>query len=1003
LLTKILGKRPRGSWMILPSLTALSAVVACSAPGKGALIMAISTDMQAPKDISTISIFVTEGSTVKFDYVGRVTPFGTVGLPSTLALVEPDDPSTQIQIRVIGYNVNQARVLRDIQTTVPHQRTALLRVPLNSIDIGSGSGQLPDQSLPVSMAATATAANVNVDDAGATDQGGAYTYTGIGMAAEGLSTFDPDMINSKCDPNQQCLLAGETCMTTVNGVCASAVVDSTQLPAYDDSIVFGTNGSPLNLGACFNVQSCFGGAAQVARVTQIDFGQGTSGAPTQCTFALPELGASTSSGGDAGSDAPSDAAVAEDGGEGAIIDASSTSGGASGGGSSSGGGAGEDSGATAGTACGSMTCVDGEYCCTLTAAEAQAVGLSSQSTCTTSASTCSALMQQASSKTGASDGGTALADAAVQSAVIALAAGEDAGVPNPIAVADAGAGAGSTGSLGNVNVATLNFAMVTTGAQAVGACNTQGQCFVPIENDADGGAGWSLSGSTVTLAPGFCAQIMAGTAQLFATDNSACTSMTNSVPVCEPQPGDFGDGGIGSEEDASGLLPDAGISAGDGGTMGFTADGGARAASDGGVGEFFDAGIPTTDATAGGGFTFDAGAGFPDAGVAEAGAAILTGVSAIVAGPYTTCAILETGSVDCWGFVFDGFPSSPQPMPGLANVTSGAVGGDTSQGFACALESGGAAYCEGNNTTGQLGDGDTQQTTTPFPVTGLNAASSIRAGDAFACALTAGEVECWGDDTYGQVGADNSDQTTFTTPQLVGGIEGAVAIATGSNFACAIVGGTQVECWGSNAYGVLGDLDGQSSSYQPVAVTGFGTEAQLTAIAAGTNHVCVTTSTSDVYCWGANDSGQLGTGAGPVGQEAMSSTPVLSLQGEILSALAAGGSNTCVLTQGKQVLCWGSNEYEQLGPSGPAGASSTFIGVGGVNNVSQIVVGQDHVCALISGGTVTCWGDNEQGQAGTGQPSIDVSPSTVVAPGTSPSEEDGGSMTGTIDAGAPAD
>src|ERR1700722_9532990 len=88
----------------------------CSATPKGSLMLAISTDMQTPKDISIVSIFVSEGSTVKFDYVGRVLPNGTVSLPSTLALVEPEDPNAQIQIRVIGFNEQTPRVLRDVET-----------------------------------------------------------------------------------------------------------------------------------------------------------------------------------------------------------------------------------------------------------------------------------------------------------------------------------------------------------------------------------------------------------------------------------------------------------------------------------------------------------------------------------------------------------------------------------------------------------------------------------------------------------------------------------------------------------------------------------------------------------------------------------------------------------------------------------------------------------------------------------------------------------------------
>src|ERR1700723_77533 len=88
-------KRGLGSFacMLTGSIVVASG---CSATPKGSLMLSISTDMQTPKDISTVSIFVTEGSNVKFDYVGRVLPDGTVSLPSTLALVEPDSPDTQV-------------------------------------------------------------------------------------------------------------------------------------------------------------------------------------------------------------------------------------------------------------------------------------------------------------------------------------------------------------------------------------------------------------------------------------------------------------------------------------------------------------------------------------------------------------------------------------------------------------------------------------------------------------------------------------------------------------------------------------------------------------------------------------------------------------------------------------------------------------------------------------------------------------------------------------------
>jgi hypothetical protein len=83
---------PRPLTRALPycACTCALAALSCSAPSKGALILEISTNMQAPKDIDVVSLYVETDSVPKFDYLGRVRPQGTVDLPSTLAIVEPD-------------------------------------------------------------------------------------------------------------------------------------------------------------------------------------------------------------------------------------------------------------------------------------------------------------------------------------------------------------------------------------------------------------------------------------------------------------------------------------------------------------------------------------------------------------------------------------------------------------------------------------------------------------------------------------------------------------------------------------------------------------------------------------------------------------------------------------------------------------------------------------------------------------------------------------------------
>jgi hypothetical protein len=217
----------------LLAVACVAAATSCSVPGKGALVLAISTDMQAPKDIDVVSVFVSTNSVPKFDYIGRVTPEGKVILPATLAIEEADDPNTQVRVRIIAFRGTQPRVLRDVLTTVPHQRSVLLRLPLDFLDVGSvQSGSLPQKYLP--------------------DE---HTVNDGPTAWDPTDTTD---IVPTCD-----LTKG---LTMVHGVCVDDSVDSSLLPEYSGSAVFGDGGlQSSGLPAqCFDVASCFALAAPVA-------------------------------------------------------------------------------------------------------------------------------------------------------------------------------------------------------------------------------------------------------------------------------------------------------------------------------------------------------------------------------------------------------------------------------------------------------------------------------------------------------------------------------------------------------------------------------------------------------------------------------------------------------------------------------------------------------------------------------------------------------------------
>jgi alpha-tubulin suppressor-like RCC1 family protein len=135
----------------------------------------------------------------------------------------------------------------------------------------------------------------------------------------------------------------------------------------------------------------------------------------------------------------------------------------------------------------------------------------------------------------------------------------------------------------------------------------------------------------------------------------------------------------------------------------------------------------------------------------------------------------------------------------------------------------------------------------------------------------------------------------------------------------------------------------------------------ITAIAAGASHTCALLTDGTVQCWGNNDNGQLGNGTMSMDG---CSTPVAvsSLSG--VTAIAAGGRLTCALLTGGTVQCWGDNY-------------TTPVTVSGLSGVTAIDAGEHHTCALLMDRTVQCWGENEYGELGTGVSGMSTTPVAV--------------------------
>jgi prepilin-type N-terminal cleavage/methylation domain-containing protein len=224
--------------------------------------------------------------------------------------------------------------------------------------------------------------------------------------------------------------------------------------------------------------------------------------------------------------------------------------------------------------------------------------------------------------------------------------------------------------------------------------------------------------------------------------------------------------------------------------------------------------------------------------------------------------------------------------------------------------------------------------------------------------------------------------TNNTTQQQVGSFKQVVA---GFYHACAIDLNDQVECWGYNNQGQLGNNTLANSSI-PVVVNNSGVLKGLTikSIAAGLQHTCVIASDDQVYCWGDGAQGQLGRGS-----LSDSSVPVAVDTSDVLSGLSVkyitnGYYHTCVIASNNQAYCWGDNTNGQLGNNSIIDSSiPVAVDTSGVLNGLTIksISGYYHTCVIASNDQLYCWGDNGQGQLGNNSVTNSLMPVAVVNTG----------------------
>jgi alpha-tubulin suppressor-like RCC1 family protein len=292
--------------------------------------------------------------------------------------------------------------------------------------------------------------------------------------------------------------------------------------------------------------------------------------------------------------------------------------------------------------------------------------------------------------------------------------------------------------------------------------------------------------------------------------------------------------------------------------------------------------------------------------------ALLDGVTDVAGGWYFTCAV-SRGDVYCWGDnaygnLGDGTQGAGTAVP--AKGLSGATQVTAGEQHACALTAAGGVECWGANYLGTVGDGVATNTNvlSPTGVIGLDSGvAQISSGDGFhTCTRSrAGTLACWGSNFTGQLG-NGSFNNTSATPQSITLPGPASDVAAGFAHSCAVVDHT-LWCWGFASDGALGIASPPVISDVPLLVSHFD---RVERVSAGLDRTCAIGREHFLYCWGIEQNRSLFGLSGFVTQ---SFTPERVPGLHDVTDIAVGYAHSCAIDEGGRLYCWGANQLGQLG------------------------------------------------------------------------------------------
>ena len=277
---------------------------------------------------------------------------------------------------------------------------------------------------------------------------------------------------------------------------------------------------------------------------------------------------------------------------------------------------------------------------------------------------------------------------------------------------------------------------------------------------------------------------------------------------------------------------------------------------------------------------------------------------ALSTGSYHTCGVTTAGIGYCWGSNLYGRLGDGSEVDSSYPVEIGSgkyQWSEISPAYfhTCGVTVEGSGYCWGLNDYGELGDGSVSDSFLPVEIdSGRNQWKSLSGGVSHTCGITQNGIGyCWGNNSYGQLGDGNEIDSSYPVA-INDGQHQWSQISAGFAHTCGVTVDGSGYCWGLNQNGQLGDGSDFDSSL-PVKIEGEGFEWKY--LTAGGDHTCGITTDGMGYCWGSNFIGQLG-----IGTETDVNVPAKIENGRYQWAnLSTGDSHTCGVSIDGALYCWG--------------------------------------------------------------------------------------------------